>query len=35
MMHVWHIYSAELKAGRGAIEAGGAFIRSMIDGARG
>jgi epsilon-lactone hydrolase len=35
MMHVWHIYSAELKAGRRAIEAGGAFIRSMIDGARG
>jgi monoterpene epsilon-lactone hydrolase len=35
MVHVWHLFHPELKAGRRAIEAGGAFIRSAIDGARG
>ncbi len=28
--HVWHLFHPELKAGRRAIEAGGAFIRSMM-----
>lgn len=33
--HVWHLFHPELKAGRRAIEAGGAFIRSMMaEGAR-
>lgn len=30
MIHVWHLFHPELKAGRRAIEAGGAFIRSML-----
>ncbi len=34
--HVWHLFHPELKAGRRAIAAGGAFIRSMMaEGARG
>lgn len=35
MVHVWHLFHPELKAGRRAIEAGGAFIRLAMDGARG
>lgn len=34
MVHVWHLYHPELKAGRRAIEAGGAFIRSVMDAPR-
>ena len=30
MIHVWHLFHPELKAGRRAIEAGCAFIRSML-----
>jgi monoterpene epsilon-lactone hydrolase len=30
MVHVWHIFHPELKAGRRAIEQGGAFVRAMI-----
>jgi epsilon-lactone hydrolase len=30
MIHVWHLFHPELKAGRQAIEAGGAFVRRMI-----
>lgn len=30
MVHVWHLYHPELKAGRDAIGAGGSFIRSMM-----
>ena len=30
MVHVWHLFHPELGAGRRAIEAGGAFVRSMI-----
>ncbi len=30
MIHVWHLFHPELDAGRQAIEAGGAFVRSMI-----
>jgi epsilon-lactone hydrolase len=32
MIHVWHIFHPELKAGRRAIEQGGAFVRAMISG---
>jgi monoterpene epsilon-lactone hydrolase len=32
MVHVWHIFHPELKAGRRAIEEGGAFVRAMISG---
>ena len=32
MVHVWHIFHPELKAGRRAIEQGGAFVRAMISG---
>jgi epsilon-lactone hydrolase len=32
MVHVWHIFHPELKAGRKAIEEGGAFVRAMISG---
>src|SRR5437588_3714228 len=32
MIHVWHIFHPELKAGLRAIEQGGAFVRSMISG---
>ncbi len=36
MVHVWHLFHPDLKAGRRAIEAGGAFIRSMMmEGVRG
>jgi monoterpene epsilon-lactone hydrolase len=30
MVHVWHLFHPELKAGRFAIEQGGAFVRAMI-----
>ncbi len=30
MIHVWHLFHPELAAGRRAIEAGGAFVRSML-----
>jgi epsilon-lactone hydrolase len=32
MVHVWHIFHPELKAGLRAIEQGGAFVRAMISG---
>jgi acetyl esterase/lipase len=32
MIHVWHSYHPELKAGRRAIEVGGDFIRGMMGG---
>ncbi|MEO8713375.1 MAG: alpha/beta hydrolase [Acetobacteraceae bacterium] len=32
MIHVWHLFHPELKAGRRAIAAGGAFIRSAMAG---
>ena len=32
MVHVWHLFHPELKAGRTAIEEGGAFVRAMISG---
>ena len=32
MVHVWHLFHPELKAGRRAIEAGGAYVRSMMAG---
>ena len=32
MVHVWHIFHPELKAGRRAIEQGGAFVRTMMAG---
>jgi monoterpene epsilon-lactone hydrolase len=32
MVHVWHIFHPELKAGRRAIEEGGAIVRAMISG---
>jgi acetyl esterase/lipase len=30
MVHVWHVFHPELKAGRRAIEEGGAYVRSMM-----
>jgi epsilon-lactone hydrolase len=30
MIHVWHLFHPELKAGRQAIEAGGAYVRALI-----
>jgi acetyl esterase/lipase len=30
MVHVWHLFHPELKAGLRAIEAGGAFVRRML-----
>ena len=30
MIHVWHLFHPELKAGSKAIKAGGAFVRSML-----
>jgi epsilon-lactone hydrolase len=30
MIHVWHLFHPELKAGLRAIEEGGAFVRSML-----
>jgi epsilon-lactone hydrolase len=30
MIHVWHLFHPELKAGREAIEAGGSYVRAMI-----
>jgi len=30
MVHVWHIFHPELKAGRRAIEQGGAYVRAMM-----
>ena len=30
MLHVWHLFHPELKAGRKAIEQGGAFVRGMM-----
>ena len=30
MVHVWHIFHPELKAGRKAIEEGGAFVRALM-----
>jgi len=32
MVHVWHLFHPELKAGRQAIEAGGAYVRGMMAG---
>ena len=32
MVHVWHLFHPELKAGRRAIEAGGAYVLSMMAG---
>jgi monoterpene epsilon-lactone hydrolase len=32
MVHVWHLFHPELKAGRRAIEQGGAFVRGMMAG---
>ena len=32
MVHVWHLFHPELKAGLRAIEAGGAYIRTMMKG---
>src|SRR5246127_3235312 len=32
MVHVWHLFHPELKAGLLAIEQGGAFVRAMISG---
>jgi epsilon-lactone hydrolase len=32
MIHVWHLFHPELKAGLKAIESGGAFVRGMIGG---
>jgi epsilon-lactone hydrolase len=32
MIHVWHLFHPELKAGRSAIEAGGAYVRGLIGG---
>jgi epsilon-lactone hydrolase len=32
MVHVWHLFHPELKAGQRAIEAGGAFVRAMMAG---
>ncbi len=32
MIHVWHFYHPELKAGRRAMEVGGDFIRGMMSG---
>jgi acetyl esterase/lipase len=32
MVHVWHIFHPELKAGFKAIEAGGAYVRGMMAG---
>src|SRR5262249_9975584 len=32
MVHVWHLVHPELKAGLRAIEAGGAYIRTMMKG---
>ena len=34
MVHVWHLFHPELKAGRRAIEVGGDFIRGMMGGER-
>ena len=30
MIHVWQLFHPELKAGRQAIEAGGAYVRAML-----
>jgi epsilon-lactone hydrolase len=30
MIHVWHLFHPELKAGRKAIKEGGAFVRAML-----
>ena len=30
MVHVWHLFHPELKAGRRAIEAGGVFVRAHL-----
>jgi len=32
MVHVWHLFHPELKAGLRAIEAGGSYIRAMMEG---
>jgi monoterpene epsilon-lactone hydrolase len=32
MIHVWHLFHPELRAGRQAIEAGGAFVRAFTAG---
>jgi epsilon-lactone hydrolase len=32
MIHVWHLFHPELKAGRRAIEEGGAYVRGLIGG---
>jgi acetyl esterase/lipase len=34
MIHVWHLFHPELKAGLRAIERGGSFVRAMIGAAR-
>jgi epsilon-lactone hydrolase len=30
MIHVWHLFHPELKAGAKAIKAGAAFVRAML-----
>jgi acetyl esterase/lipase len=30
MVHVWHLFHPELKAGRRAIEAGGGYVRAIM-----
>ena len=30
MVHVWHMFHPELKAGKRAIQAGGDYIRSVM-----
>jgi acetyl esterase/lipase len=32
MVHVWHLFHPELKAGLKAIEEGGAYVRTMMAG---
>ena len=32
MVHVWHLFHPELKAGLRAIEVGGTYVRSMMTG---
>jgi acetyl esterase/lipase len=32
MVHVWHLFHPELKAGLRAIEAGGTYVRTMMEG---
>jgi hypothetical protein len=32
MIHVWHLFHPELKAGLRAIEQGGSFVRAILSG---